>query len=91
MVKAKVTACWIVRAEIMVYRVADSRHVRRLGQVIAAAAGPHEHVIREVSRYLPRLVFRGRQDPTKSRDMLVIPSIPVGQCRPFTDARDLVA
>lgn len=91
MVKAKVTAGWIVRAEIMVYRVSNSSHVRRLGQVIAAAAGPHEYVVSEVSSYLPRLVFWGGQDPAKRRDMLVIPRIPVGQCRPFTDARDLVA
>mmetsp|Transcript_8685 Transcript_8685/g.29745 ORF Transcript_8685/g.29745 Transcript_8685/m.29745 type:complete len:364 (+) Transcript_8685:3-1094(+) len=63
LVEAEVLARRVVRAEVVVDRVADARHVGRLGQVVAAAARPDQDVVRQVAHDLVRGLFRGREAP----------------------------
>jgi len=49
LVEAEVAAGGVARADVAVDRVADARHVRALGKVVAAAARPDEHVVGQVA------------------------------------------
>ena len=54
-------------------RVADARQVRRLGEVVTAAARPDEHVVGQVAREGVRLLLRCGEDAAERRDVLVVP------------------
>mmetsp|Transcript_21668 Transcript_21668/g.58326 ORF Transcript_21668/g.58326 Transcript_21668/m.58326 type:complete len:386 (-) Transcript_21668:594-1751(-) len=90
-VKAKHAARWIPGADVVIHRVANARHVWRLREVIAASTRPHEHVVSEVAHDPVRvLLWRGEAAPERG-DMLVVPSVAVGNGGAVGDARDLVA
>jgi len=65
--------------------------VGRLGQVVTAAARPHEHVVGQVARVGVGLVLGRREDAAERGDVLVVPRVAVGDGGAVGDARDLVA
>mmetsp|Transcript_142040 Transcript_142040/g.441672 ORF Transcript_142040/g.441672 Transcript_142040/m.441672 type:complete len:231 (+) Transcript_142040:517-1209(+) len=71
--------------------VADAGQVRRLGQVVATAAGPDEHVVRQVSDDVPRALLGARQRPAERGDVLVVPGVAVGDGGALGDAGYLVS
>mmetsp|Transcript_77796 Transcript_77796/g.197651 ORF Transcript_77796/g.197651 Transcript_77796/m.197651 type:complete len:328 (-) Transcript_77796:49-1032(-) len=70
--------------------VADARQVRGLRQVVAAASSPDEQVIRNMPDGVVGLLLRARERAAQGRDVLVVPSVAIGNRRPLGNARDLV-
>mmetsp|Transcript_79813 Transcript_79813/g.231673 ORF Transcript_79813/g.231673 Transcript_79813/m.231673 type:complete len:274 (-) Transcript_79813:662-1483(-) len=65
--------------------------MRRLGEVVPMAAGPHENVVGQVPDRVPSLLLWAGQRLADGRDVLVVPSVAIGEgCAP-RDAGDLVA
>ena len=60
LIKTEVLARRVVRAKMVVDAIPDPGHVRRLREVVAAAAGLHENIVREMLRYFMRLVLGRR-------------------------------
>eukprot|EP00962_Isochrysis_galbana_P036461 scaffold12605_cov114-Isochrysis_galbana.AAC.2 len=71
------------------HRVANACHVGALGQIVAAASSPHEHVVRQVPSDGVGLVLRCREDQAKRGDVLVIPRVAVGDGGALADACNL--
>mmetsp|Transcript_22993 Transcript_22993/g.60045 ORF Transcript_22993/g.60045 Transcript_22993/m.60045 type:complete len:307 (+) Transcript_22993:500-1420(+) len=89
--EAKVAASGVVGANVEVDRVTNPRHVRRLREIVAAAASPHEHVVRQVPNQTVGVLLRRREAPPERRNVLVVPRVAVGDRCPVTNAGDLVA
>ena len=89
-VEAKGAAEGVVGADVGVDAVADAGDVRELGEVVAAAAAPDEHVVREVPDDRVRPLLGRREAPRDQRDVLEVPGVAVGQGGAVGDAGDLV-
>ncbi len=89
MVEAKLGAGWVPWADVVEDAVSDARHVRALGEVVAAAAGPDEYVVGEVAHDAVGVLLGGGQAAAERRDVLVVPRVAVRYSRPVRYSRDL--
>mmetsp|Transcript_39854 Transcript_39854/g.95662 ORF Transcript_39854/g.95662 Transcript_39854/m.95662 type:complete len:479 (-) Transcript_39854:602-2038(-) len=91
LIKPKLTASRIVvTTDIREHRIADARHVRGLGQIIAVAPSPDQHIIGQVSDSVPSPLLRSSEAPAQGRDVLVVPSVAIGDGGPVGDTCNLV-
>jgi hypothetical protein len=72
-VESELRACGVPRANVGVNGVADARHVWGLGQVIAPATRPHEHVVREVARDAMCALLVTAQAAAQRSNVFVVP------------------
>mmetsp|Transcript_137460 Transcript_137460/g.334072 ORF Transcript_137460/g.334072 Transcript_137460/m.334072 type:complete len:307 (+) Transcript_137460:558-1478(+) len=64
--------------------------MRRLGQVIAAATGPNEHVVSHVPDSIPSALLGARQRPAERGDVLVVPGVAISDGGALGDTSNLV-
>mmetsp|Transcript_31081 Transcript_31081/g.73788 ORF Transcript_31081/g.73788 Transcript_31081/m.73788 type:complete len:428 (-) Transcript_31081:964-2247(-) len=80
--------------DVLVHAPADAGHVGRLGNIIPVhppvACRPHKHIVSEVANNAVGLFDRRDQSTAQQRNVLVVPSVAVGDGRAVGDAVDLV-
>ena len=62
-------------ADVVEDAVADPGHVRRLGEVVAATAGPDQHIVGKVPGDPVRPLLWGGHHPAECGNVLVVPSV----------------
>mmetsp|Transcript_43359 Transcript_43359/g.94218 ORF Transcript_43359/g.94218 Transcript_43359/m.94218 type:complete len:266 (-) Transcript_43359:435-1232(-) len=90
-IQVELCAQGISRAHVVINGCGNSRHMRRLRDIIAVVSRPNQHVVGQMSNHFVGLFLRPCEALAQQGDVLMVPGISIRQSGAIAESIDLIA